>query len=491
MDFATILFLLPLRFAPAGESVSRPLNDFVQSDPADSATTLLGLLSTVSGPERNAALLLLAEDLAEMGLQDSSTSLLLPLSLSPSPFAPAAFVALTRLRLETGEEESLFREAKLAPWDRLNDEDFAESLYRVGRACLRTNRFPEAREWLAQVPSDSAFYPYSRYLLAQAEYALGRYARAVEAAQPIFSSRFPESFIEPLRERAAVLLAEMFIEIGLYETADQLLTSASTEGPFRTRAARDRMLARGLARLSAAREGAEAENAHEIVSRASRSLEDIEREIESATGSPDALSTRAEELKRAWPSTKVRSERRRWTARRAADALEEARGWGIRRLFRLVWQAFPPAILYRLASRAIEPAPPPPASLRAEGRFFFAPNAEVGKVLVAIALLSVPEGERNCAAQAARALRSRVAAALLGRRSAPTTADLSTLATACGEGGIEGLAAEADEALRSAISAEALRRRRELRARLLAIDEAVAEASLDRARAIHGARMGQ
>ena len=105
MDFAAILFVVPfLFFAPPKPDISSLLKDYVQQDSGDSAITLLRLRSTTAGVERDAVELLLGEDFAELGLHDPALSFYSSLARSPGAFAPAAFVALARLRSDTAAD---------------------------------------------------------------------------------------------------------------------------------------------------------------------------------------------------------------------------------------------------------------------------------------------------------------------------------------------------------------------------------------------------
>src|ERR1041385_7451554 len=141
-----------------------------------------------SGSAAEVARFLVANDLDEMGLDETAAMLFRSLATSAS-LAPAAFAGLARLRDARGEDQELRLEAKDAPWQRMSAEDRAEAAYHVARACFRDRRYPETRWWADQVPASSPFYPFVRFLLAQAEYAFGENARAIDAAQPIFASR--------------------------------------------------------------------------------------------------------------------------------------------------------------------------------------------------------------------------------------------------------------------------------------------------------------
>lgn len=185
MDLTTALLVFPLLSAPQEEGLSELIERYGRSQAADSAVALTRRLPALSGTTRETARFLLAIDFAELGLGDLAVSELEALTGEPC-LGPAASVALLRIRSDSGSNDAVVHEASAAPWDRMKDEDFGESLYRVARAFFLTRRYPEARDWLAHVPEASPYFLFARYLLAQTEYALGHFGRAVEAAEPIF-----------------------------------------------------------------------------------------------------------------------------------------------------------------------------------------------------------------------------------------------------------------------------------------------------------------
>src|SRR5207249_4816915 len=118
------------------------LESYVERPAADSAITMLLALPSLSGAEAEAGRLLVANDLDEMGLDETAAMLFRSLATS-ALLAPAAFAGLARVRDARREDQELRLEAKDAPWQRMNAEDRAETAYHVARACFRDRRYPE------------------------------------------------------------------------------------------------------------------------------------------------------------------------------------------------------------------------------------------------------------------------------------------------------------------------------------------------------------
>jgi hypothetical protein len=489
LDLFTVLLVLPLLAA----SSASPLRDlrveaaaFSRQTATESAVAMLRALPRLEGADRDVARFLLATALAELGLATPALALHRALLASSAALAPAAFVATSRIRTEDEPSDALLRGARTAPWERMDDDDFAEAAYRVARSAFRAKRYVEARLWAREVRSGTPWYPFARYLLAQSEYALGRYGRALEAAEPIFSTREPADAIAPLRDRTAVLLGDMLIEIGLYEHAIGMLSWPGPESAWRSRARRDLLVARGLAELERTR----FEEGEALTARAGRALDGIAAEIEGAVASKDAVASRARELRRAWPPRAVFEARRRWAANHALAALDEAHASFFGRMLLAVRESFPPVLLYRLARREPEPSGRV-ARLDAPTRFFFTPRPEVSRLLTAIALLEEKRTGAGCVANAAAAMRQEIAAFLVMERPEPTFDELLRLGTACSVEPREALPGIARKRLHEALAEDARARRRELKSHRYALDEALARSRLDHraaARAAEGAR---
>jgi len=445
------------------------LDSYVERPAADSAITMLLALPSLSGAEAEAGRFLVANDLAEMGLDDTAAMLFRSLATS-ALLAPAAFAGLARLRDARGEDQELRLEAKDAPWQRMNAEDRAEAAYHVARACFRDRRYPETRWWADQVPASSPFYPFVRFLLAQAEYAFGENARAIEAAEPIFSSRLPANVIGALQERTAVMLAEMFTELGLFTHAADLLAWPGANSAFRGRIERDRMVLESLTAL-----GRHSFDEAEAASwRIETSFDAAAGEIEATVASPEGLDARAAELARSWPPRGALSLRRAWAAGHARDALATANRGRLGRAFAGVFGTLAaPRIRSVDDGRSSEPA-----AVSAESRFFFAPSRSVDRALAASALLVEPS-RPGCMGNAARILRERAAASLIAERPEPGASDLALIAAGCSDEAIDGLTGRVQAKLRGAISDEARRQSRALRRQQYTVKEAIAHARLD------------
>lgn len=480
LNLATALLLFPF-LTPEPKPLAALLGRYEERRAADSAVALLRQARSSGGAERAIIEFLLANDLEGLGLLDEALRRFQAASRSAA-IAPAAALGAVRVRFEAGEDDALYHEARSLPWDRFVDDDFAEAAYRVAGACFRSGRYPEARSWLSEVPRASPFFPFARYLLAQTEYAIGRYGEAVEAAEPVFALR-RDDVVERLQERTAVLLGDMFVEIGLYDDAVAIFGWPDRTSPFHRRALRDAAVARALAQA----EGGWFDRAAWSTSSVNRALEAIEQEVADSVDDPSKVAARAAELRRAWPSRRLDRARRAWAARRATAAVVAEDGWTVRRVFDAAWQSLPPVILVRFFQRGSEHAPAAAPSMAAEDRFFFAPDPAVARVLAAAALVAEP-AQPGCDGAAATALRTRAAAALLGEEAAPTSDDIGRIGAGCGEGTLRGVAERAEAELAAAVSADARRIQRELRRRRYALEEAMARASLDRETAAQAER---
>ncbi len=463
VSFVLALLCAP-RNAPASEpeSLSSLLSGERRRHPAESVGAILRALPGLSEGEREVARFLLADRIAELGLRDLAVAELRSLAGS-FELAPAAFVALARLRDEAGESEALHAEARFAPWDRVADEDFDETVFRVARAAFETGRHAECRSWLQRVRPESDYFPFSRFVTAQSEYALGRTGRALEATEDLFRSpRVPL-----LQDRAAILAGDMLTEIGLYTDAVAVLSWPAAESAFRPRAERDAAVARTLAALETRDPAADTREAERL-------LDERESSIAAAVGSPAKLAARGEDLRRAWPSASLLQARRAWTAARAAEALDRMQGFGLGRVLEVLWESAPTTILYHLLFDERDVASPPPATVAAETRFFFVPEPSVAKLLAALALFDQPLAKGGCDGLAAQALRAEAARAALGRTPAPSLATLDRAARACDADGSVPLETALADALDRAVAAEALRRRRETREQRRRLAEAIA-----------------
>jgi len=467
------LGLIALGYASVAEVTAATLDGYVERPAADSAIAILRELPTLAGREADAARFLVAIDLEEIGADRTAAILLGSLGSSPA-IAPAAFAALARVRDVRGENEALRIEAAKAPWERMTADDRAEAAYHVARACVRDRRYPEVRFWVDKVPRGSLVDPFSRFLLAQAEYAFGDNARAIEAVEPIFSSRRAEDAIRPLRDRTAVMLGEMFIELGLFGDAAEMLRWPAPDSPFRRRIERDRMMLESLSAV----ERHSFDDAERWSSRIEQSFAADAAKIEASVASRADLEARGSELAPSWPPQASRFRRRAWAAERARDTLTSQAG-GFRRLLVNVRQTlFPPPLDSRQDGDAREIA-----TVASDSRFFFAPTPALSRALTASALLAEAP-RRGCAGNAARTLGERAAASLIGEREELTPAEIAAIAASCGEPPIGGLVERAHEKLLRAIAEDAHRRSRALERQQYVVKEAIAHARLDREAAV-------
>jgi hypothetical protein len=463
---AVLISLAVVRVSSAGAIVAL-VDGYAERPAADSAIAILRALPTLGAAEGDAARLLLANDLEEIGIDRTATMVLESLGSSPR-FAPAAFAALARLRDGRGENEALRIEAAKAPWERMTAEDRAEAAYHVARACFRDRRYPEVRFWVERVPQSSLVYPFARFLLAQAEYAFGENGRAIEAAEPIFSSRRPEGAIRALQDRTAVMLGEMLIELGLFEDAADMLHWPAPDSPFRRRIARDETMLESLAAVGRN----SFDEAEQSASRIERTFAAEAAEIDATVASPHGLEARAAELTQSWPPRALLSRRRTWTADHARTALAKEHRGSLSRAFAAVWEELSP-----------QPAQSHLATIEAatvgsDGRFLFAPTRDLDRILTAAALLAEPP-RAGCAENAARTLRERAAASLIGERQEPGPAELATIAASCGGPPVGGLEARAHAKLVNTMSADARRRSRALDRQQYVVKEAIAHARHD------------
>ena len=297
-------------------------------------------MPTFSLAEQPVAGFLLGNDFAELGLHDLALRQFLAL-VDSQDLGGAAFLAMARLYDDTQDDEALLLRAKHARWEAVRDEDLAEAVYRVARACMRAGHYSEARDWLARISEGSPYFAPSRFLLLQTEYALGRTRAALDAADAVFRSRPRTAIDRWLQDRTAVFTGDMLTEIGLYPYAAGVLQWPSASSPFYARAERDRLVARALLTGSP-------ETSTELAS-AERSRRRVESEIDRAVSSTPSLAARAGDLERVWPSARLSRERRRWAAGIAHATSEHVRGFDWRRPLEIVWWSLPPVIVSRRA----------------------------------------------------------------------------------------------------------------------------------------------
>ena len=480
-----VFLLFPLLTASPEEDLVSVIERHRERSAAESVVALLRLAG-LTPVEESVVRLLVASDLAEMGLEESSLRAFRSLADHPR-LGGSAFVGIARILDERGSFGALRLEAERAPWEWMEPEDAVEAAYRVARAAIATERFGEARDWLARIPEDSPYGPYALYLRAQAEYGLGDYRRAVLAAERIFERAGATPALAALRDRTAILLGDMFLEVGLYGYAIDLLSWPAPASPFRERAQRDLALARGLAALAEGEVGAgDAE-----LSRFDHMLDERAERLGTAVDTIAEVDLRAVELGEVWPSRRIAAERRQWSRDRAIEALDAARGSGLDRIGTALFESLPPVIAFRLATRAEEPEEAADVRLGSEAARFFVPSAEVSRALAAFALVSAAPGERSCAALATSSLRGRAARTLLDGDEPIDLDELGALARSCGLGVESGLAERARAKLRDAIPADARRRQRRIREQRYRVDDAVARLRLVRDDEIHTLRKSE
>ncbi len=470
------LLLLPLSsWASPEEDLVRVIEGYRERSASDSVVTLLRRAAPLNPVETSVVRFLTANDLAELGLEGTAIEGFRDLVRHPR-LGGAAFVGLARLRDERGEHSTLRLEAERAPWEWMEPDDAVEAAYRVARACVSTERFSDARAWLARVPPESPFAPYAQYVLTQAEYGLGNYGAAVEAARPIFDLPGSEATVSALRDRTAVLLGDMFIEIGLYGYAEDMLRWPAPSSPFYGRARRDLALARALAAIA----GGELAAGNREVDRVDGELETAADGIGMMADTQQEAALLGANLAVAWPPRTILDGRRRWAASRALETLDAARGASFGRLFQAAFESLPPVFLYRLATRPSSPPPPPSPSVGREAAYLFPPDRELARALVALAVAEEKSGKRDCPNAAARALRARATVSLLGESKDPPLSEVSTIARGCGRGPHGDVASRARAHLLAEIPSETRRRQRKIREQRYRVDDAIARFRLAR-----------
>ncbi|MGH7822218.1 MAG: tetratricopeptide repeat protein, partial [Candidatus Binatia bacterium] len=349
LDLATVLLFFPLLGGTSQpQGLSQLLDGYRERSGSETAVAILRGLSELSDDERPIARFLLAHSLAELGLPSLATRELVGLLDHPD-LGGAAFLGLARLQSGRSEAAALLRHARSAAWDRMGDDEFSEAVFRVARASFFAGRYPEARSWLVRVPEGSAYFPFSRYLLAQTEYALERYGEAIEAADAVFRAHSPRGPRRWLQDRTAILVGDMLTEIGLYPDAVAVLAWLRPDSPFHARAELDQNAAQSLAEIEA---GA-SDRAIAAEERVEAMLAEQDRAIAATT---DALSARAADLRQNWPSDDLRRSRRRAAWATAAEAHERSRSFDWRRPIEVLWQSLPPVMLSRIFMRAPTPA---------------------------------------------------------------------------------------------------------------------------------------
>ena len=475
MDLATVVLFFPLLGGAAGDLLPTRIEEYPDRSAAASAASLARLAHDRATPDERIASFLLANDLGELGLRDLARRELRALVDSPE-IGAAAFVSLVRLLDEDRDDEALLAAVKRARWADLAGDEIAEVAFRIARACVRERRYAEARDWLAQVPPASSEYLPSRYVLAQAEYALDRVPQALDAIEVMFRAPRREPAVGWLQDRAALLAGEMLTEIGLYADAAAVLEWPAASSPFHSRAAREAATARALAKIA--------------TSNAAEDSTNVERVIDdgglAAVESPEARARIAGELEKAWPSPLLRNERRRSAAGAARRAYERSRGFGWRQALDVAWRSLPPVIVYG-ALRAKRPAPPPKApELSPDTRFFFTPEPRVANLLTAIALASEAAGQTqsDCGA---RAIAARAARVLAEEAPPPSAAELAAASLRCDAPepiSVASLRAK----LERAIEEETLRRERTIHERRYFLEERLAAARIERQAMLAAAR---
>jgi tetratricopeptide (TPR) repeat protein len=475
LNLGTVVLAFPLLSGSADDG-SRWVEGYSEREAAESAVEEFGRLDGPDEVERHVALFLLASDLAELGLFELAADTYHRAGQWPL-LAGAAFLGELRALDDAEQHERLHRRAPRGPWEELDGEERAEALFRAARAAFATSRYPEARDWLREIPQGSSWYPFSRYLLAQTEFALGRYDRAIEAAEPIFAGGGADPVAARLRQRMALVLGEMMIEIGLYETAKVLLELPGPDGPVGRRAQRDRSIASALA----AAERGDLEQAERIVAEVVAAFERAAEQV-GADGAPETLAERLRDLRRTWPPRERLAERRRWAEERARSAIRRARESVPARIRSVLWANLPPVVLWRLLAEA-RPAPlPGPIVLDEATQRFFAPRGDISRALVALALLEESSSGASCARRAAARLRARAAAVLIGRAPAPGFSDLATIAASCDADRDPELEAAVTDAALRALAAETRAADLRLRQQRYLLEEAIARARFVRSR---------
>jgi tetratricopeptide (TPR) repeat protein len=474
LDLATVLLFFPL-LGGARQSLglSQIVQEYGDRRAAQTAAALLRAMPTFSPADQPTAGFLLGNDFAELGLHELARRQFLALLDSPN-LGGAAFVAMARLYDDTQDGgEALRAQAKHARWESMRDEDLAEAAYRVARACMRAGRHSEARDWLARISEDSPYFPPSRVLLLQTEYALGRTGAALDAADAVFRMRARTMTERWLQDRTAILTGDMLTEIGLYPYAAGVLEWPSVTSPFHARAERDRLVAHAL--LTGA-----PETTTELAA-AEQSRRRSESEIERAVSSGEDRAARARELERVWPSARLSRERRRWAAGIAGAACDQVRGFDWRRPLEIVWRSLPPVVVYemlrRKPTRAVSLDARPVTS---EARFFFTPRPEIARLLVAVALASEPAPGDDCATRSANALALRAAGSLGAAESPATLDELRGIAAQCERTDSRALRVLLEAKLQDAIAAEASRRVLEIREQRYVLSEAIAATEIER-----------
>ena len=140
-----LLFFPLLGGARQSPSLSQLVEEYGDRRAAQTAAALLRDMPTFSPAEQPVAGFLLGNDFAELGLHDLALRQFLAL-VDSQDLGGAAFLAMARLYDETLDDEALLAQAKHARWDCVRDEDLAEVMVRVARACMRAGRYPEARD---------------------------------------------------------------------------------------------------------------------------------------------------------------------------------------------------------------------------------------------------------------------------------------------------------------------------------------------------------
>lgn len=478
-----MLLLFPLLGGghPSGHDLPRLLDEYAERSAAHTVGNLLLMERDAADLDREIVRFLLGRDLAELGLPDAGVRQLRGL-LGSSTIAGGAFLALARIHNETGAADALVRDSRTAPWSQIEGEDLAETIFLVARACMATGRHPEARDWLSRIPAQSSFFPYSRYLLAQTEYALGRSSAALDAAAEVFRDRARKASERWLQERTALLVADMLIDLGLFGHAIDVLEWPSARSPFRGRAERDTAIARAL--MDAA-DGREPDDPG-----LDRAADDRDRDLVAAVSPRSETMARAAELERVWPPRPMRRARRLAAARTARSALDRVHGFGWRRIAQVVWRSLPTTALYDLVRSSSRGAAESAPHLDVKSRHFFTPEREVAKLLVTIALVSEAPTGAACEERFARALAERQAAALLDRANDPTGEELYGIAANCRDDPRSRRLPELREKLYQAIDAQAARLRREVREQRYRVEEAVMASRLEHGDAI-GAERGE
>ena len=465
----------PMGSDPRGHYLDHALHHFAHIDGSRSLVELLPLLPSLEGGEQAVARFLVAAALDELGLSNRAKVELEKIREEPA-LSAAASVALARIHSSLGADAELLELAAGTPWDALRPEDAAEIAYRAAKAAYRQERFGEVESWLERT-ANSSFSPFAAYLRAQTAFATGDTPGAIASARPLIERSTSDAVIETLRDRAAILLGDLYTELGRYGEAVGALSIPDERSPFAARARRDLLVAEGLQQLTAG----EFTGAGPVVDRLHAYLASLISELGASVDSKEAVEERLRELRGSWPSRFATYGRRDWTvarARQALDALgfeDPSRPGGLYQVFLSM------PVRLRLRGDRWEKDPWVPDRERT-ARFFFPPSGDIARWLRAVGLLEdrpVIHGTA-CPVRAATGIRRSVALWLLEATPPPNLDEIAALASGCREGSAhEALLEAARTGLGDAIRGEAHRQQETFRRDRLEIEMAIGRAWLE------------